>query len=107
MSNREPIHIGRAIFRHDVSAQSMQEDDRSSIYRTLDDLLRGTQTPEGLPPLSLESEGLRLQVPVIIHDMSDLSSMGLELARKSEFKFILAWTTENGSSKCSCGMFFT
>ena len=67
----------------------MQEDDRSSIYRTLDDLLRGTQTPEGLPPLSLESEGLRLQVPVIIHDMSDLSSMGLELARKSE-----AWTTE-------------
>ena len=44
---------GRAIFRHDVSAQSMPLDDRSSIYRTLDDLLRGTQTPEGLPPLEV------------------------------------------------------
>ena len=44
----------------------------------------------------LEEEWPGLKVPIIVHDMPNSIGMATWLARKFEFKFILAWTTENG-----------
>ena len=44
---------GRATFADDCSAESLPPGDQPSIYSTLDQLLRGVQTPEDLPPLEL------------------------------------------------------
>jgi len=44
---------GGAIFRHDNDGNTMDLDDRPSIYKTLDSLVRGMLSSDDLPPLEM------------------------------------------------------